>query len=274
MPPRTTTTPSCSTSCCPGSNGFKVCARVREAGQLDADPDAHRQGRRARRGRGARYGRRRLPHQAVLLSSCSWPACARCCAAGCTERPAVLEAGDLRLDPAAHRCLARRRRDRTQPAREFSLLEFLMRRPGEVTLEARDPRTRVGLRVRRRPEHRRGLRRHLRKKIDAPFGPRRDRDRRGWSATGLIPVAGSRRLRRPGDGTGRTTAVADACGRRGAGGRVGRPRQTSGAHHGEERRRRSPRCRPATSPRSPGRALSPRPRRARRRRRRAGAGGG
>jgi DNA-binding response OmpR family regulator len=50
---------------------------------------------------------------------------------GAPERPAVLRAGDLTVDPATRRC------DRAgQPisltAREFALLEFLMRRAGEV----------------------------------------------------------------------------------------------------------------------------------------------
>jgi len=47
------------------------------------------------------------------------------------ERPVVLEAGDLRLDPAAHRVW----RGDTQIAlspRQFSLLEFLLRRAGEA----------------------------------------------------------------------------------------------------------------------------------------------
>ena len=61
------TTRSCSTSCCPGMNGYQVCAALREASDLDADPHAHREGRRPRRGRGARHRRRRLPDQAVLL---------------------------------------------------------------------------------------------------------------------------------------------------------------------------------------------------------------
>ena len=43
--------------------------------------------------------------------------------------------------------------------REFAVLEYLMRRAGEVRVEARDPRARVGLRLRGRPEHRRGLHR-------------------------------------------------------------------------------------------------------------------
>jgi DNA-binding response OmpR family regulator len=50
---------------------------------------------------------------------------------GARERPTVLEAGDLRLDPAAHRCW---RGDVAVDltARQFALLELLMRRKGEV----------------------------------------------------------------------------------------------------------------------------------------------
>ena len=43
----------------------------------------------------------------------------------------VLEAGDLRLDPAAHEVWRGDQRLELTP-RQFSLLEFLMRRPGEV----------------------------------------------------------------------------------------------------------------------------------------------
>ena len=51
------------------------------------------------------------------------------------ERPTVIEVGDLRLDPAAHQVW----RGDTVVAltpRQFSLLEFLMRRPGEVLSKA------------------------------------------------------------------------------------------------------------------------------------------
>lgn len=50
---------------------------------------------------------------------------------GARERPVVLEAGDLRLDPAEHRAS----RDGTElqlTPREMSLLEFLLRHRGEV----------------------------------------------------------------------------------------------------------------------------------------------
>ncbi len=51
------------------------------------------------------------------------------------ERPTVLEVGDLRLDPARHRVLRGDQRVELTP-RQFSLLEFLMRRPGEVASKA------------------------------------------------------------------------------------------------------------------------------------------
>jgi two-component system OmpR family response regulator len=50
---------------------------------------------------------------------------------GRPERPAVLEVGDLRLDPA-RREVRRGEREIDLSAREFALLEAMMRRPGEV----------------------------------------------------------------------------------------------------------------------------------------------
>ena len=50
---------------------------------------------------------------------------------GTRERPVVLEAGDLRLDPATHRAWRGESALELTP-RQFSLLEFLMRRKGEV----------------------------------------------------------------------------------------------------------------------------------------------
>ena len=51
------------------------------------------------------------------------------------ERPTVLEVGDLRLDPAAHQTWRGEQPIELTP-RQFSLLEFLMRRAGEVTPKA------------------------------------------------------------------------------------------------------------------------------------------
>lgn len=85
------------------------------------------------------------------------------------ERPSVLTAGDLRLDPAQHRCW-RGEEEISLTPRQFTLLEFLMRRAGEVVSktqilehvwdfafegDSNIVEVYVG---------------YLRKKIDAPFG--------------------------------------------------------------------------------------------------------
>ena len=55
---------------------------------------------------------------------------------GATERPAVLEVGDLTLDPAARR-VTRGDAAVELTAKEFALLEYFMRRPGEVLTRSR-----------------------------------------------------------------------------------------------------------------------------------------
>lgn len=50
---------------------------------------------------------------------------------GAPARPTILEVGDLRLDPAAH-TVARAETEITLTAKEFALLEYLMRHPGEA----------------------------------------------------------------------------------------------------------------------------------------------
>jgi DNA-binding response OmpR family regulator len=54
---------------------------------------------------------------------------------GATERPANLVVGDLELDPAAHR-VTRGGTEISLTSREMSLLEYLMRRRGEVVTKA------------------------------------------------------------------------------------------------------------------------------------------
>ena len=88
---------------------------------------------------------------------------------GSRERPAVLEAGDLRLDPAS-REVTRGDEQISMTARETALLEYLMRRKGEVVSKREildhvwdydfmgDPNI-VEVYVR-----------HLRNKLDRPFG--------------------------------------------------------------------------------------------------------
>jgi two-component system OmpR family response regulator len=88
---------------------------------------------------------------------------------GASERPAILEVGDLRLDPATRRAW-RGEIEIALPNKEFALLELFMRRPGEVLsrfqlLEhgwdmAYDNRSNVvAVHIAR-----------LRKRIDLPFG--------------------------------------------------------------------------------------------------------
>jgi two-component system OmpR family response regulator len=50
---------------------------------------------------------------------------------GATERPTVVEVGDLRLDPATHR-VWRAGQEVRLSAKEFALLETMMRRPGQA----------------------------------------------------------------------------------------------------------------------------------------------
>ena len=88
---------------------------------------------------------------------------------GARERPAVLEAGDLRLDPAAKQAW-RGEVEVVLTARELALLEFLLRRRGEAVSKREildhvwdddfegDPNI-VEVYIR-----------HLRNKVDRPFG--------------------------------------------------------------------------------------------------------
>jgi two-component system, OmpR family, response regulator len=90
---------------------------------------------------------------------------------GSRERPTILTAGDLRLDPAGHR-VWRAGTPIALSARQFSLLEYLMRRAGEAVSKADildhvwdfafdgDPNI-VEVYIRQ-----------LRRKIDEPFGRR------------------------------------------------------------------------------------------------------
>lgn len=88
---------------------------------------------------------------------------------GAPERPAVLQVGDLTLDPSAHRVARGDQEIRLTP-REFALLELFMRRAGEV-LNKREILEKVW------DEHFEGDPNiievyvgYLRRKIDVPFG--------------------------------------------------------------------------------------------------------
>ncbi len=88
---------------------------------------------------------------------------------GAPERPVVLDAGDLRLDPAVH-LVTRAGARLPLTSREFAVLHFLMRHVGDVVSKAEildnvwDPAYEGSENI---VEVYIG---HLRKKIDAPFG--------------------------------------------------------------------------------------------------------
>jgi DNA-binding response OmpR family regulator len=98
---------------------------------------------------------------------------------GAMPRPAVLRAGDLSLDPATH-AVRRGEVAVDLTVREFSLLEYLLRRAGQVVAKAEllthvwdDPDEIADLNV---VEVYIG---YLRRKIDAPFGRHAVRTVRG-----------------------------------------------------------------------------------------------
>jgi DNA-binding response OmpR family regulator len=114
----------------PGRDGYELCSRLREAGNWapilmltaknGVDDEAHALDTGA-------DDFLAKPFAYVVLVARLRALLRR----GRDARPVVLEAGDLRLDPAAHE--ARRGEQRVElTPRQFSLLEFFMRRPGEV----------------------------------------------------------------------------------------------------------------------------------------------
>jgi len=114
----------------PGMNGYKVCAELRAAGvwtpilMLTAKDGDLDEAEALDTGADDYVTK---PFSYVALVARLRALIRR----GAQERPAVLEAGDLRLDPAERRAW---RGDVELPltARELSLLEYLMRREGAV----------------------------------------------------------------------------------------------------------------------------------------------
>lgn len=87
---------------------------------------------------------------------------------GSRERPTLLEAGDLRLDPAAHRCW--RGGDEVRlTAREFSVLEYLLRHAGDVMPKSAILENVWDFNFDGDPNIVEVYIRHLRRKIDRPF---------------------------------------------------------------------------------------------------------
>ena len=88
---------------------------------------------------------------------------------GARERPAVLEAGDLHLDPAAKRAW-RGQVEVELTARELALLEFLLRRRGEAVAKREILQHVWDNEFKGDPNIVEVYVRHLRNKLDRPFG--------------------------------------------------------------------------------------------------------
>jgi two-component system, OmpR family, response regulator len=88
---------------------------------------------------------------------------------GPVERPAVLEVGDLQLDPAT-REVRRGDTDIALSAKEFALLEAFMRRPGEVLTQLQLLEHAWDYDYENRSNVVEVYVRYLREKVDRPFG--------------------------------------------------------------------------------------------------------
>jgi DNA-binding response OmpR family regulator len=112
----------------PGINGYRLCASLREAGDwtpilmLTAKRGEYDEAEALAPGADDFLSK---PFSFVVLLARLRALIRR----GRAERPAVVEVGDLRLDPAAHQCV---RGDTEIPLspREFAVLEYLARRAG------------------------------------------------------------------------------------------------------------------------------------------------
>lgn len=88
---------------------------------------------------------------------------------GARQAPAAVDAGDLRLDPAAHRC-TRGETEIALTAREFAVMELLVRRRGEVVSKSEILGNVWDLEFDGDPNIVEVYIRRLRMKVDEPFG--------------------------------------------------------------------------------------------------------
>jgi DNA-binding response OmpR family regulator len=114
----------------PGTNGFKICGTLRERGvwtpilMLTAKDGELDEAESLDTGADDFLSK---PFSFTVLLARMRALLRR----GASERPVVLSAGDLHLDPASH-AVTRDQSDIVLTSREFSLLELLLRRKGEV----------------------------------------------------------------------------------------------------------------------------------------------
>lgn len=152
----------------PGLSGYKVCAELRDAGvwtpilMLTAKDGEFDEAEALDTGADDFLTK---PFSFVVLVARIRALLRR----GQQDRPTVLSSGDLRLDPALHR-VWRRDVEVKLTSRQFSLLEFLMRRPGEALSKAEILSHVWDYAFEGDPNIVEVYIRHLRKKIDEPFG--------------------------------------------------------------------------------------------------------
>ncbi len=151
----------------PGMNGFDVCAKVRDAGiwtpilMLTAKDGEYDQAEALDTGADDYLTK---PFSFVVLLARIRALLRR---SGRWER-VIHQAGDLSVDPATHRC-TRAGVDVKLTAREFAVLEFLIRRRGEVVSKAEILDNVWDFAFDGDPNIVEVYIRHLRTKIDEPF---------------------------------------------------------------------------------------------------------
>ncbi len=151
----------------PGRNGFQVCAALRDAKNwtpilmLTAKDGDYDQAEALDTGADDYLTK---PFSFVVLTARIRSLLRR---SGRSER-VVYAAGDVSLDPITHRC-ARGEVEVALTAREFSVLEFLMRRAGEVVTKAEILDNVWDFAFDGDPNIVEVYIRHLRKKLDEPF---------------------------------------------------------------------------------------------------------
>jgi DNA-binding response OmpR family regulator len=151
----------------PGMNGFKVCENLREAGNwtpilmLTAKDGEYDQAEALDTGADDYLTK---PFSFVVLLARLRALLRR---SGRSE-PVVYTAGDLKVDPATHRC-ARGDVEVVLTAREFAVLEFLMRRAGDVVAKSEILDNVWDFAFEGDPNIVEVYVRHLRRKLDDPF---------------------------------------------------------------------------------------------------------
>ena len=152
----------------PGLNGYRICAELRDGGNwtpilmltaLDEDLD---EAEALDTGADDYLSK---PFSFVVLVARLRALLRR----GAAPRPAVLQVGDLRLDPAT-REVWRGKQAIDLSAREFGLMETLMRRPGQVFTQPQLLDAAWDLGYEQRSNVVEVYVRYLREKVDRPFG--------------------------------------------------------------------------------------------------------